>query len=46
MSEERKKILDMVAQGKLTSDEADRLLGTIKEPHERALSSDLRPHRY
>jgi hypothetical protein len=36
MSEERKKILDMVAQGKLTPEEADRLLGAIKEPHERA----------
>jgi len=36
MSEQRKKILDMVAQGKLTPEEADRLLGAIKESHERA----------
>ncbi|MGB3479974.1 MAG: hypothetical protein WBB67_12550 [bacterium] len=36
MSEERKKILDMVAQGKLTPEEADRLLGAIKESRERA----------
>ena len=36
MSEERKKILDMVAQGKLTPEEADRLLGAIKESPERA----------
>ena len=36
MSEERKKILDMVAQGKLTPEEADRLLGAIKESQERA----------
>ncbi len=31
MSEERKKILNMVAEGKLTADEADRLLGALKE---------------
>ena len=36
MSEQRKKILDMVAQGKLTPEEADRLLGAIKESQERA----------
>jgi hypothetical protein len=36
MSEERKKILEMVAQGKLTPEEADRLLGAIKESQERA----------
>jgi hypothetical protein len=31
MSEERKKILNMVAQGTLTPEEADRLLGALKE---------------
>jgi hypothetical protein len=36
MSEERKKILAMVAEGKLTPDEADRLLGALKESKERA----------
>jgi len=36
MSEERKKILDMVASGKLTPEEADRLLGALKESKERA----------
>lgn len=36
MSEQRKKILDMVAQGKLTPEEADRLLGAIKESQVRA----------
>lgn len=31
MSEERKKILNMVAEGKITPDEAERLLGALKE---------------
>jgi hypothetical protein len=31
MSEERKKILSMVAEGKLTTEQADRLLGALKE---------------
>ncbi len=31
MSEERKKILKMVAEGKITADEADRLLGALRE---------------
>lgn len=41
MSEQRKKILDMVAQGKLTPEEADRLLGAIKESHERARCKEI-----
>lgn len=41
MSEQRKKILDMVAQGKLTPEEADRLLGAIKEFHERARCKEI-----
>jgi hypothetical protein len=36
MSEERKKILEMVASGKLTPEEADRLLGAIKDSQEKA----------
>ncbi len=36
MSEERKKILNMVAEGKLTPEEADRLLGALKESNEKA----------
>lgn len=36
MSEERKKILNMVAEGKLTPEEADRLLGALKETQEKA----------
>lgn len=35
MSDERRKILDMVAAGKLTPEEADRLLGALKESQER-----------
>jgi len=35
MSEERKKILNMVAEGKLTPEEADRLLGALKDSQER-----------
>lgn len=35
MSEERKKILKMVAEGKITADEADRLLGALREPDAR-----------
>jgi hypothetical protein len=36
MSEERKKILNMVAEGKLTPEEADRLLGALKESNKKA----------
>jgi hypothetical protein len=36
MSEERKKILNMVAEGKLTPEEADRLLGALKESKDKA----------
>ena len=36
MSEERKKILKMVAEGKLTADEADRLLGALKESKDKS----------
>ena len=36
MSEERKKILNMVAEGKLTPEEADRLLGALKESQAKA----------
>lgn len=36
MSEERRKILNMVAEGKITPDEAERLLGVLKENSERA----------
>jgi hypothetical protein len=36
MSEERKKILKMVADGKITPDEADRLLGAMRESEDRA----------
>ena len=36
MSEERKKILDMVAAGKLTPEEADRLLGALKDVNDHA----------
>ncbi len=36
MSEERKKILNMVAEGKLTPEEADRLLGALKDSQEKA----------
>jgi hypothetical protein len=36
MSEERKKILNMVAEGKLKPEEADRLLGALKDSQERA----------
>lgn len=36
MSEERKKILNMVAEGKLTPEEADRLLGALKESEGKA----------
>ena len=36
MSEERKKILNMVAEGKLTPEEADRLLGALKESQKKA----------
>ena len=32
MSENRKRILDMLAQGKITVDEAERLLTTIEQP--------------
>ncbi len=42
MSEERKKILNMVAEGKLTPEEADRLLGALKESQERARSFHVR----
>jgi hypothetical protein len=35
MSEERKKILQMVAEGKLTPEEADRLLNALSEEHGR-----------
>lgn len=35
MSEERKKILNMVAEGKITPEEADRLLGALKETEAR-----------
>lgn len=31
MSEERRKILNMVAEGKITPDEAERLLGALKD---------------
>lgn len=31
MSEERKKILNMIAQGKITPEEGDRLLGALKD---------------
>uniref|UniRef100_A0A7C4TCH8 YvlB/LiaX N-terminal domain-containing protein n=1 Tax=candidate division WOR-3 bacterium TaxID=2052148 RepID=A0A7C4TCH8_UNCW3 len=36
MSEERMKILKMVAEGKITPEEADRLLGALKESSEKA----------
>lgn len=36
MSEERRKILNMVAEGKITPDEAERLLIALKENSERA----------
>ncbi len=36
MSEERRKILNMVAEGKLSPEEADRLLGVLKEDREKA----------
>lgn len=36
MSEERRKILDMVAEGKLTPEQADRLLGALKESTEKS----------
>ncbi len=36
MSEERRKILNMVAEGKLSPEEADRLLGVLKEDKEKA----------
>lgn len=36
MSEERLKILKMVAEGKITPEEADRLLGALKDIEERA----------
>jgi len=36
MSDERKKILEMVAQGKITPEEADRLLGALKDSEARA----------
>jgi len=36
MSDERKKILNMVAEGKLTPEEADRLLGALKESQEKS----------
>ena len=32
MNEERRKILDMLAQGKITVDEADKLLAAVSEP--------------
>ena len=35
MSEERKKILNMVAEGTLTPEEADRLLGALKDSQEK-----------
>lgn len=36
MSEERKKILNMVAEGKLTPEEADRLLSALKNSKEKS----------
>jgi hypothetical protein len=36
MSEERKKILNMVAEGKLTPEEADRLLSALKNAKEKS----------
>ncbi len=36
MSEERKKILNMIAEGKLTPEEGDRLLGALKESQQKA----------
>ncbi len=39
MSEERKRILDMVASGKITAEEAEKLLDAIKIPSETTESS-------
>jgi len=36
MSEEKRKILNMVAEGKITPEEAERLLGVLKESTEKA----------
>lgn len=36
MSEERRKILEMVAEGKITPEQADKLLGALKESSERS----------
>uniref|UniRef100_A0A7V0Z4C3 YvlB/LiaX N-terminal domain-containing protein n=1 Tax=candidate division WOR-3 bacterium TaxID=2052148 RepID=A0A7V0Z4C3_UNCW3 len=36
MSEERRKILNMVAEGKITPEEAERLLSVLKETKDRA----------
>ncbi len=35
MNDDRRRILDMLAQGKITADEADRLLDAISEPSSR-----------
>ncbi len=48
MNEERKKILDLLAQGKITVDEADRLLAAVSSPEteERPVSSATSGYKY
>ena len=48
MNEERKKILDLLAQGKITVEEADRLLAAISSPEteERPVSSAGSGYKY
>ncbi len=48
MNEERKKILDLLAQGKITVEEADRLLSAVSSPEteERPVSSAASGYKY
>jgi len=39
MSEEKRKVLEMLSQGKITVDEAEKLLAAIGEPDNEAVSS-------
>jgi len=46
MNEERKKILDMLSQGKITAEEAERLISALSDPGETGSSVDVRLPKY
>jgi hypothetical protein len=46
MSEDRRRILSMLAEGKLTTEEAERLLSALDRPTPQAIPDSAKPRRY